>query len=83
MYGKAEIEIKDKELFLTLIPTAELLNSKMEHWHFDTFKIKFEDPFLPPGFVTFSMNSKGDIIGFKIDMDAPDFHFKKLDFKKL
>lgn len=83
MYGKAKVEIKDKELFLTLIPTAELLNSKLEHWHYDTFKIKFADPFLPPGFVTFSFNSKGEVIGFKIDMDAPDFHFKKLDFKKL
>ncbi len=83
MYGKAKIIIVDKELFLTLEPTAELLNSKLEHWHYDTFKIKFADPFLPAGFVTFSFNSKGDITGFKIDMDAPDFHFKKLDFKKL
>jgi CubicO group peptidase (beta-lactamase class C family) len=82
MYGDARVELVDNELYLTLIPTAKLLNSKLEHWHYDTFKIKFADPFLPPGFVTFSLNSEGDITGFKIDMDAPDFHFGKLDFVK-
>lgn len=82
MYGDAEITLEDGQLKLTLLPTAKLLNSKMEHWHYDTFKIKFADEFLPPGFVTFSFNSEGVVTGFKIDMDAPDFHFKKLDFKK-
>lgn len=83
MYGKAKIEIDENELKITLLPTAKLFTSKMEHWHYDTFKIKFNDPFLPPGFVTFSINGKGDVSGFKIDMDAPDFHFHKLDFVKL
>ncbi len=82
MYGDARVELKDNELFITLVPTAKLLNSKLEHWHYDTFKIKFADPFLPAGFVTFSFNAKGEIAGFKIDMDAPDFHFEKLDFVK-
>ncbi len=54
----------------------------MEHWHYNTYKIEFADPFLPPGFVTFNFNETGKIIGFKIKMDAPDFHFNDLDFLK-
>ncbi len=82
MYGQAKIEIADDQLKITLLPTAKLFNSKMEHWHYNTFKIKFADPFLPPGFVTFNFNEEGNIIGFKIKMDAPDFHFNDLDFLK-
>ncbi len=82
MYGHAKIEIANDQLKITLLPTAKLFNSIMEHWHYNTFKIKFADPFLPPGFVTFNFNEEGNIIGFKIKMDAPDFHFNDLDFLK-
>jgi len=83
MYGMAKIEIENNSLQITLVPTAKLFTSNMEHWHYDTFKIEFNDPFLPPGFVTFIIDGKGKVSGFTIDMDAPDFHFNKLDFKKL
>ncbi|MFC2082395.1 serine hydrolase, partial [Bacteroidota bacterium] len=46
MYGDAEITFEDGELTLTMLPTKELFTSKMEHWHNDTFRIKFNDPFL-------------------------------------
>lgn len=83
MYGKANIEITNGNLKITLLPTAKLFNSEMQHWHYDTFKITFNDPFLPPGFITFNFNEKGEITGFKMDMDAPDFHFNNLEFEKL
>jgi len=83
MYGNAEVEIKNGQLFVTLLPTAELFHSSMEHWHFDTFKIEFNDPFLPPGFVTFNIDSEGNSTGFTIDLKNPDFHFYKLDFVKV
>ncbi|MFQ5753297.1 MAG: serine hydrolase, partial [bacterium] len=83
MYGNAKVEIKNNELWLTLLPTKEKFVSKMEHWHYDTFRIKFKDEFLPEGFVTFSFNSNGEVTGFKIDLPNPDFHFFNLDFKKI
>jgi hypothetical protein len=54
----------------------------MSHWHFDTFRIKFKDPFLPEGFVNFDKNSNGEITGFTIDLPNPDFHFYNLYFKR-
>ncbi|MBN1222245.1 MAG: DUF3471 domain-containing protein, partial [Candidatus Aminicenantes bacterium] len=82
MYGPAQIELKDDELWLTLLPAKEVFVSKMEHWHFDTFKIRFKGDFLPEGFITFNFNSDGEVISFKIDLPNPDFHFFNLDFKK-
>jgi len=83
MYGDAEVVMENDELVLTLLPTKELFTSPMEHWHYDTFRIKFVDDFLPYGFVTFSFDSNGKVTGFKIDLPNPDFHFFNLDFKRL
>jgi len=79
-YGEAEIKIVDEALVLTL-PTKGL-ESEMEHWHYDTFKIELDD-FLPSGYVTFDFNSKGEVTGFKIDLPNPDFHFNDLYFEKI
>jgi len=80
MYGDAEVKLKDDKLSITLLPTKKLFYSEMTHWHFDTFKIKFNDPFLPEGFVTFNKNSYGEITDFTIDLPNPDFHFYNLRF---
>ena len=82
MYGKAEIRIEGEQLYLMMLPTADLLQGKMSHWHFDTFRIKVKDPFLPEGFVSFQIDETGDVEGFTINIENPDFHFYKLDFKK-
>ena len=55
----------------------------MEHWENDTFKITFNDPFLPSGYVTFHDDDEGNIERLTIDLENPDFHFYKLDFIKI
>ena len=80
-YGRAQIVLENEKLVLTLLPAKEVFTSEMEHWHYDTFRVKFRDSFLPDGFVTFQFDSKEEIIGFKIDLPNPDFHFHHLDFK--
>ncbi len=82
MYGKAEINFENDELTIKLLPAEKLFTSKMMHWHYDTFKIEFNDPFLPEGLVTFSVDKDGKIESFKIDLPNPDFHFYNFTFKK-
>ena len=83
MYGQAEITLKNDKLYFEMLPAKELLASDMEHWQYDTFKVRVKDPFLPEGFVTFNLNEAGSVVGFKINIENPDFHFYKLEFKKL
>lgn len=82
MYGPAEVNLTDDALHVTFMPTKEKFTSTMEHWHHDTFRIRFKDEFLPEGFITFHFNSNGEVTGFTIDLPNPDFHFFNLDFKK-
>lgn len=83
MYGKAKISFENGELNFVLLPAEKLFYSKMTHWHYDTFTIKFADPFLPEGLVTFEINKDGKVIGFKIDLPNPDFHFYNYHFEKI
>lgn len=79
-YGKASVEIINGELVVALLPTKELFTSPMEHWQYDSFRIKWKDQFLPEGFVTFNIDSKGEVSFFTIELENPDFHFDKLKF---
>lgn len=83
MYGQAKIELSGNILSLTLMPAETLFFSEMEHWENDSFRIKFNDPFLPDGFVNFHLSDENQVISFTIDLKNPDFHFYKLNFKKI
>lgn len=82
MYGNANIKEVDGQFVLTLEPTDQWFTSSLEHWTGNTFRVQFKDPFLPDGFVTFELDSHGQVLGFKIDLPNPDFHFYNLDFQK-
>lgn len=82
MYGPAKIEFRDNKLFLELTPTKKLFTADLNHWHFDTFQFRFNDPFLPDGFITFESDSHGKITGFKIDLPNEDFNFYNLHFQR-
>lgn len=83
MYGQAKITMNGDRLYLTLIPTADLFHGKLEPLSEDTYKIEFEDPFLPPGYVSFVYNDQNQVDSFSIDLENPDFHFYKLNFRKI
>ena len=83
MYGEATVDMTNNTLKLTLEPANEIFTSKMKHWHHDTFRVDFKDPFLPFGLITFDFNSKREVEGFKIDLPINDFHFNNLYFKSV
>ncbi|MBL8001838.1 MAG: serine hydrolase [Flavobacteriales bacterium] len=82
IYGDAVITEKDGALTLQFKPAPELFTGALTHWHFDTFQWQHADPFLEPGYITFSFDADHKVTGFKIDLHSPDFHFYKLDFKR-
>ncbi|MCP4216388.1 MAG: serine hydrolase [bacterium] len=83
VYGKAVISKDGEQLVLTFVPTAGVFFASMEHWHYDTFRVRFNDVFLNDGFVNFYFDTERNIKGFKIDLPSDDFHFNYLDFKKI
>jgi len=82
-YGEARVDIRDHKLHLTLLPASETFTSEMKHWHYNTYRVDFKDPFLPFGLVTFDMNAKGEVSTFSIELPSEDFHFNNLYFERI
>ena len=84
LYGDATVAEENGKLVLRLVPAPDFTGD-LEHWHFDTFRIKWRSsvvyPF-PKGFVTFTLDAQGKTDQMKIDMPNNDFDFKELEFKR-
>lgn len=83
IYGDALISEKDGKLALSFKPAPELFTGDLAHWHYDTFQWNHADPFLEPGYITFHFDGNHQVTGFKVELHSPDFHFYKLDFRKV
>ncbi len=83
IYGSATITEVNGALQLTFQPAKDLLTGTLGHWHYDTFQWQHADPFLEPGYITFTFDADHKVTGFKVDLHSPDFHFYKLDFRKV
>ncbi len=82
MYGDAEVSLEDGQLFIQLLPAPEF-RGKMEHYHFNTFRVEFYNfPSLPKGMVNFNLNEKGNVQYLQIDVPNPDFDFTEMEFIK-
>src|SRR3982750_3881481 len=61
MYGEARVTEENGKLVLRLVPAPNFVGD-LEHWQYDTFRVKWRDsiryPF-PKGFVTFVLDRKG------------------------
>lgn len=85
MYGDAKVSLENGHLVLRFLPAPNFVGD-LEHWHYDTFRVKWRDqivyPF-PKGFVTFTLDAQGAVGEMKIDVSNPDFNFDELEFKRV
>lgn len=83
-YGRAVVaQKKDGSLVLTLVPAKAVFTGPLTHWHYNTFRVDFRDPFLTFGLINFELDAHGRPAGFTIDLPSDDFHFDKLHFRKI
>jgi len=81
-YGKAVIREENGKGFLELLPSKKQFSGYLYYLNKDTFKVVFNDRFVPAGKVIFTTDKNGKPVGFKLDINSSDFLFKYLDFKK-
>ncbi|MGQ0648954.1 MAG: serine hydrolase [Gemmatimonadaceae bacterium] len=65
LYGDLTIREEGGKLALSFGP---MWNGVLEHWHFDTFRVRFDTPVLPPVPVTFRLNAAGKVDEVELDM---------------
>ena len=65
LYGEVVVREENGKLRLTFGPTWR---ADLEHYHFDTFRARFDTPILPPVPVTFRLSAAGKVEGVELDM---------------
>lgn len=83
MVGTISISYEEGSLILKF-DRNPAFQAQLSHWHFETFKINWFDPYIPSGLLTFQLNSLGEPV--KISLDQPnllDVDFSELDPIKL
>ncbi|MGI9055256.1 MAG: serine hydrolase [Pyrinomonadaceae bacterium] len=84
LYGDATVREENGKLVLRMLPSPNFV-ADLEHWHYDTFKIKWRPTVaydFPAGFVTFTIDRNGKADELEIDQPNNDFWFYELEFKR-
>jgi CubicO group peptidase (beta-lactamase class C family) len=78
MYGDISVGTESGKLILSFSHTPAF-TAELNHWHFDTFKLKWHDPIMPDGLCTFVLDSNKKISELKLDQpDLLDVDFSEL-----
>jgi CubicO group peptidase (beta-lactamase class C family) len=80
MYGDVVISEEGGRLVMRFTPAPNFV-ADLEHWHYDTFQIKWRPSVsynFPRGFVTFTIDKNGKTDELKIDQPNNDFWFYEL-----
>lgn len=84
MYGDVYVKNEAGKLRLEF-SHAPLLSATLEHWHYDTFEVKWDKEHAWFGFgtVQFNFDAQRNIKGILIDVPNDDIFFHELDLKKI
>ncbi|MCW5572685.1 MAG: serine hydrolase [Steroidobacteraceae bacterium] len=83
-YGNIEVTKEGEDLRIDFRSTPRMAG-RLEHWQYDTFVTRFDDPTIEPAYVTFTLDASGKIDRVKMKAVSPvadfswDYH--DLDFE--
>lgn len=82
-YGEASVEMKDQGLYLRFAGTPAM-HGPLEHFHLDTFVVRWQDPTIPDAYVQFAHEIDGSVSGFRMSaisgLASLSFDYKDLQF---
>jgi hypothetical protein len=85
MYGDVIVEFQGGALVMKFAPAPNLV-ADLEHWHFNTFQIKWRDSVhynFSNGFVNFTLAADGLTEQLQIDQPNDDFWFYELNLTRV
>jgi CubicO group peptidase (beta-lactamase class C family) len=64
MYGEAKVAVKDGKLVTSY---GSAFTGDLEHWHYNTFRVRWRDRTLGKGFINFTLGDDGKVDALKIE----------------
>lgn len=85
-YGEITVKKENDKLKLYFEHTPDL-TATLEHWHYDTWEMKWDNPDVLAWFsfatVKFDLDNNNKVTGLKFDIPNDDFLFEELDVKRI
>ena len=72
IFGDLNVKEKNGKLHIALGPMPENAGT-LEHWNYDTFRVKLGDGRYGWNYISFRRDSKGQVIGVRFDDDSVEF----------
>ncbi|MBW3468952.1 serine hydrolase [Arthrospiribacter ruber] len=84
IYGLIEVKYENEKLRL-YFEDAPRLSASLEHWHFDTYEIKWDEKhaWFDFGTLQFLINNKLEVHGMEFNVPNDDIFFEELKPKKI
>ncbi|MFZ2898021.1 MAG: serine hydrolase [Saprospiraceae bacterium] len=83
MYGDISVEGTGSGQLEISFSHTPIFRGKLNHWHYDTFRIDWHDLRLPDGFATFEFDAQHQITGIRLDQPRLlDVDFEELEIAK-
>ena len=84
MLGPIHVVFDGSDLFINFENAPEL-TARLEHWHYDTWQIKWDNvhAWFDFGTVKFQLDGKMNVTGFEFDVPNNDIFFHELDVVKV
>jgi hypothetical protein len=84
MYGDIEVSVKNGQLELDFKPAPDLA-AKLEHWHYNTFEIKWkeEHAWFDFGTLQFVLDNNGEVIELSFDVPNYDIFFHEIHAQRV
>jgi len=67
MYGKLLVSLEDGHLVLR---RHTVWAGDLEHWHYDTFLVRWRDPVMGKTLLTFRLSSEGKADSLEVDIEG-------------
>jgi len=81
-YGEITVSLEDGGLVLRFSQTPAF-TADLSHWHYDTFRLTWRDPYIPDGLLAFQFDTRGRVIGMTFDQpNLLDVDFRELDVRR-
>ncbi len=80
MYGDVRVNCQGDSRLMLQFSHTPAFRAELVHWHYNTFRILWQDPLIPEGLMTFILNAEGQIERLKLDQpDLLDVDFDELE----
>ncbi|MCB0494788.1 MAG: serine hydrolase [Cyclobacteriaceae bacterium] len=83
MYGEVDIK-KDAQGLLMEFKSAPALNARLSHWHYNTYKIEWNElhAWFSFGTIQFTLDNNQNVTGIEFDVPNDDIFFDEIHLKR-